>query len=181
MRKPTLLGAGVVVALALALGACGDTAQETVQETEDAARRAAERAEEAARGAATSVATRAENLTRLSATLTGAAEVPGPGDPDATGTARVNIDATKGEVCYEVAAQKIDRPTGLHIHEGEAGKSGGIVVRLNTPTASDTTTRGCAPAEAALLGRMTGNPRNFYVNVHTDVYPEGAARGQLAQ
>ncbi len=181
MRKPTVNSAGLVLALALALAGCGQTAEETVEQTEDAARRAAERTEEVARGAATSVATGAENLTRLRATLTGATEVPGPGDPDATGTAVVNIDATKREVCYEVAVQKIDRPTGMHIHEGGAGKAGDIVVRLTTPTASDITTAGCTPVDSALVGRMTANANNFYVNVHTDTYPQGAARGQLSQ
>jgi CHRD domain-containing protein len=45
----------------------------------------------------------------------------------------VNLDVSKGEVCYEVAVQKIDRPVGMHIHEREAGKSGDVVVPLTTP------------------------------------------------
>ncbi len=88
----------------------------------------AEKAEDAARRAATTVANKAESATRLTAVLAGAAEVPGPGDPDGTGTAIVNLDVSKGEACYEVSAQKIDRPTGMHIHEGETGKSGPVVI-----------------------------------------------------
>ena len=166
MRKRSLARALVIVALALAMASCGD-------DDEDA--------EDTLGDTVTSVVDRVEGATRLKATLTGAVEVPGPGDPDATGSATVNVDVTKGEVCYEVNVQKIDRPTGMHIHEAEAGKSGDVVVPLTTPTASDTTTTGCANADAALLGRLTANPGNFYVNVHSATYPQGAARGQLSQ
>ncbi len=166
MRKRRVGPVGAVAALVLAVVGCGDDGEEV---------------EESVRDAATSVASRVEGATRLRANLIGAAEVPNPGDPDATGTATVNIDVSKGEVCYEVAVQRIDRPTAMHIHEGEAGKAGGIVVPMTTPTASDTTTTGCANADAALIGRITANPDDFYVNVHTQTYPQGAARGQLSQ
>ncbi len=161
------LGAACVIAAAVLVAAgCGDDG---------------EGVDDAARRTATSVADRVEGATRLKATLSGAAEVPGPGDPDATGTATVNLDVTAGEACYEVTVQKIDRPTSMHIHEGESGKSGDIVVPLSTPTASDTTTTGCANVEASLMARVAANPGNFYVNVHTQAYPQGAARGQLSQ
>ncbi len=160
------MGVCVIALLALGMAGCGDEAEE---------------AEETAREVATTVAERAERATRLNATLTGSAEVPGPGDPDGAGTATVNLDVSKREVCYEVAVQKIDRPVGMHIHEGERGKSGGIVVPLTTPTASETTTTGCMNVDADLIGRMAATPGNFYVNVHTGTYPQGAVRGQLSQ
>jgi hypothetical protein len=166
MRKRSIRGACVAAALALAMAGCGDDGEE---------------AEDTARRTATSIAERVESATRLRATLTGAAEVPRAGDPDATGTATVNVDVTEGEVCYEVSVQNIDRPAGMHIHEGEAGKTGDIVVPFTTPTASDTTTTGCTNVDAPLLARLTANPGNFYVNVHTDRYPQGALRGQLSQ
>lgn len=160
------MSAWVIVALTLVMVGCGDEAEE---------------AEETGRQAATTVAEQLEQATRLSATLSGDVEVPTAGDPDGAGTATVNLDVTKGEVCYEVAVQKIDRPDGMHIHEGERGESGPVVVPLNTPTASDTTTTGCASVDATLIGRLAANPDNFYVNVHTQTYPAGALRGQLSQ
>ncbi len=147
----------------LVAAACGDEAEETARRT------------------ATTAANRLEGATRLTATLTGAAEVPQQGDPDGTGTAAVNLDVTKGEVCYEVSVQKINRPVGMHIHEGEAGKSGRVVVSLTTPTGTDTTTTGCTEADGALIGRIAANPNSFYVNVHSDKYPDGAVRWQLSQ
>ncbi len=159
----------IVAVAALALGsvACGE------EDREDAEREA--------RRTATTVQERVEEATRLTANLSGDAEVPRPGDPDGTGTATVNIDATKGEVCYEVTVRMIDRPTGMHIHEGEAGESGPVVVPLTAPTASDATSSDCVEAEDSLIGRITARPGDFYVNVHTATYPEGAVRGQLSQ
>ena len=166
MSKRTLSAVVVMAALVFGMAACGDDDDE---------------AEDEVRDAVTTVASRLEGITRLKATLSGATEVPGPGDPDGTGTATVNIDVNKTEVCYEVAVQRIDRPVGMHIHEGEAGKSGDVVVPFTTPRATDTTTTGCANADAALIARMVATPGRFYVNVHTDAYSQGAVRGQLSQ
>ncbi len=166
MRKRSMGRAAVIAAVLLLAAGCGEEVDE---------------AQESAEGAASTLSSRLESTTRLTATLTGSSEVPKPGDPDATGTAMVNLDVSKTEVCYDVTVQKIDRPVGMHIHEGEAGKSGPVVVPLTTPTASDTTTSGCANADATLMGRIAANPGNFYVNVHSDAYPEGAVRGQLSQ
>jgi hypothetical protein len=167
MSKRTVWSVVLIAAFAWGATACGE---------DDA-----DEAEDAVRDAATTVQSRLEGATRLKATLIGTAEVPGPGDPDGTGTANVNIDVSKTEVCYEVSVQRIDRPTGMHIHEGEAGKSGGIVVPFTTPRASDTTTTGCTNVDATLLGRLAARPGDFYVNVHTDTHPQGAIRGQLSQ
>lgn len=166
MRKRSVGNACVAVVVALAMAGCGDEAEE---------------AEDAAERTATTVAEQVERATRLNATLSGAEEAPTRGDPDGTGNAMVNLDVTEGEVCYEVTVQNIDTPVGMHIHEGERGESGGIVVPLTTPTASDTTTTGCNDVDPTLIARMAANPGNFYVNVHTETYPQGAVRGQLSQ
>ena len=167
MSKRRLWSAVLVAALAWGATACSE---DDVDE-----------AEETARDVATTVESRLEGATQLKATLSGSAEVPTPGDPDGTGTATFNLDVSKTEVCYDVRVQRIDRPTGMHIHEAEVGKAGGIVVPLTTPTGTDTTTTGCANIDATLLGRMAARPGDFYVNVHTDTYPQGALRGQLNQ
>ena len=170
MRRRSLWCAAAIAVLVLGTAGCGDDADEVADEVE-----------ESARDAATTVQSRVEGATRFQATLTGSAEVPGPGDPDGTGTASINIDVSKTEVCYEVAVQKLDRPTAMHIHEGDSGKAGDPVVTLTAPRATDTTASGCANADAGLLGRLTARPNGFYVNVHTDTYPQGAIRGQLSQ
>jgi carbon monoxide dehydrogenase subunit G len=166
MSKRTLGAACVIAVAALAVAGCGDDGDS---------------AEDAIRRTATSVADRVEGATQLKATLSGTQEVPGPGDPDGTGTAKVNLDVTKRDVCYEVKVENIERPDKMHIHEGASGKAGDIVVPLATATGGDATTTGCANVDAALIGRMASNPGDFYVNVHTEDYPNGAVRGQLSQ
>ena len=39
---------------------------------------------------------------KFTTTLTGAAEVPGPGDPDGSGTAKITLNYGQGEVCWEI-------------------------------------------------------------------------------
>ena len=171
MRKRRLCSVVLTAALALGATACGDDDADEAEET----------ARDVASTVASTVESRLEGATQLRATLSGTTEVPGPGDPDGTGTASVNVDVSKTQVCYDVRVQRIDKPSAMHIHEAESGKAGGVVVTLTTPTASDTTTTGCANADAPLIGRIAATPGNFYVNVHTDTYPQGAVRGQLSQ
>ncbi len=166
MRKH-LVSAAVAVALASFVAACGGDDTSVI--------------EQEGGETATSVARDLEGTTRLTASLNGASEAPAAGDPDGTGTASVNLDVSEGRVCYEVTVQEIDRPVGMHIHEGGAGKSGPIVVPLTTPSANDKPTSGCADADRTLIGRMAADPGDFYVNVHSNTYPQGAVRGQLSQ
>ena len=65
-------------------------------------------------------------------TLTGAAEAPGPGDPDGVGVAEVNISKA-GAVCFAIAVEGIIPATLAHIHQAPAGVPGPIVVHLEPP------------------------------------------------
>ena len=56
--------------------------------------------------------------------LVGQQEVPGPGDPDGTGTAKITADATTNQICYDLTVQNITRPTAAHIHSGARGDMG---------------------------------------------------------
>lgn len=68
--------------------------------------------------------------------------------------------------------------TGLHIHRGEAGVNGPIVVPLD-PTQLNGDERVCTTAAPELVREIKNNPAGFYLNVHTATYPNGAVRGQL--
>ena len=113
------------------------------------------------------------------ATLTGAAEVPGPGDPDGGGMVQVTLDPDKNEVCYDLTVTKIDEATAAHIHEGAVGKDGPVKVGLDTP--KDGSAKGCKSADAAVVKDMMANPANYYVNIHSKDFPKGAVRGQLSK
>lgn len=109
--------------------------------------------------------------------LTGAAEVPGPGDADGSGTARITADATTNQICYELTVQAIDAPTAAHIHRGAVGVAGPPVLTLDPPTTG--ASRGCYDVARELAAGIVANPENHYVNVHNARYPQGAVRGQL--
>lgn len=120
----------------------------------------------------------ADGGTRLRAKLTGAAEVPGPGDPDGSGGASVIVNPSQRRVCYELFVRNIDPATAAHIHVGAAGVAGPVVVNLSAP--SDGSSSGCADVTAELAQNIRANPANYYVNVHNTPYPAGAVRGQLS-
>ena len=107
--------------------------------------------------------------------MTGAAEVPGPGDSDGTGEAFLILHPNGGKVCYALSVSGTQPPSAAHIHEGSADESGGPVVPL--PTADNLA--GCVTAESSLLRQISANPDDYYVNVHNAEYPGGAVRGQL--
>ena len=113
-------------------------------------------------------------------TLTGAAEVPGPGDPDGSGTAEVSIADKVDNLCYEIDdVRGIAPATVAHIHRGAAGSEGPPVVTLDAPT--DGESNGCTQVPEALEDEIEANPAMFYVNVHNAEYPKGAIRGQLGK
>lgn len=111
--------------------------------------------------------------------LTGAAEVPGPGDSDGSGTVTLTFNPDKGEVCYELSVANLQEVTAAHIHAGAAGKDGPVTVGLEAPKAGTAT--GCKSADPAVIRTIMQNPADYYVNVHTAEFPKGAVRGQLAK
>src|SRR5215510_2018359 len=69
----------------------------------------------------------------MTITLTGAAEIPGPGDPDGTGTVRLTLNPGKSQVCCELMADKIVPANGVTIHAGAIDKAGPPIVTLKAP------------------------------------------------
>jgi hypothetical protein len=119
------------------------------------------------------------NNRTLTANLTGEAEVPGPGDPDGGGIARVKIDLDTNQLCYDLRVRKIDPATMAHIHEAEEGESGPVVQGLAAPTSG--TSSACLTISRTLALEILANPEEYYVNVHNTAFPGGAVRGQLGK
>lgn len=116
--------------------------------------------------------------------LTGAEEAPGPGDANATGFARIKIPrvASNSRVCFKLNWADIDGTVTMsHIHRNPAGVAGPVVITLfveNLPSTGDK--RGCIRGvDSALTKDIRQNTTNYYVNVHSTVFPPGAIRGQL--
>jgi hypothetical protein len=118
--------------------------------------------------------------TTLTATLAGVTEGENPGDPDGSGTASVTLDPATGQACWVLSATGIGPVTQSHIHVGGEGESGGVVVNLDLD-GFEGTSEGCVEGEdAAAIQAVIDDPAGHYVNLHTEEFPAGAIRGQLA-
>ncbi|QIK95651.1 CHRD domain-containing protein [Sphingomonas sp. HDW15A] len=116
---------------------------------------------------------------KFSATLTGAAEVPGPGDPDGKGSASITINPGKPELCYKLSVKDIATATGAHVHTGSPTQAGPVSVTLTAPASGSSS--GCVTINRELADAIRKSPQAFYVNVHNSEFPGGAIRGQLGK
>jgi hypothetical protein len=113
----------------------------------------------------------------LATSLTGADEVPGPGDPDGTGSFVARVNPGTGQLCYVVTVAGVDDVVAAHVHRAPVGVAGPVVVPLEAPT--DGSSEACATIDRGLAVELAAHPAEFYVNVHSVTHPAGAVRGQL--
>ncbi len=114
-------------------------------------------------------------LATLRAHLQGEKEVPGPGDPDGSGTAVVKV--YKAQVFFTLTVENIAPADAAHIHLGLRDEAGPVIVTLEPPTGGSS--RACTPITRALSLELREHPSRYYVNVHNKRFPDGAIRGQL--
>ena len=121
-------------------------------------------------------------LITFTAELTAEAEVPTPGPDGATGSAVIRFDDETNELCYELTIDGIDGGDAViaaHIHEGEAGVAGDVVVPLFTEPPTGEMTGCVEDVDADVMAAIQADPEAYYVNIHTEAYQAGAVRGQL--
>jgi hypothetical protein len=113
--------------------------------------------------------------------MSGAQEVPGPGDPDGTGSGTITLNDVTGLVSWNFTYQNITAPTLMHIHTGAAGVSGGILINLGVATSggAGTLISSTVHGNLAQVTSVITNPQGFYVNIHNASFPGGAVRGQI--
>lgn len=111
----------------------------------------------------------------LMASLSGGAEVPGPGDADGTGMFMGRLNVGQGQLCYTLTSSNLGTLTMAHIHSGKAGVAGPPVVTLmaNSPTET------CMMVDKDAAQKIVAMADDFYVNIHTADFRAGAIRGQL--
>lgn len=127
----------------------------------------------------------ARHIAVVATVLTGAQEIPGPGDDDGRGAFAAVIRGDR--LCYALAATRIEPAAAAHIHAAPSGVAGGIVVGLTPPnrashgciTAVDDSQNSTETLTDSELAAIVASPDQFYVNVHNAPFPAGAIRGQL--
>jgi hypothetical protein len=121
-------------------------------------------------------ATAGAKPTTLRASLTGVAETPA-GAPNGSAKVTVTLDSSKRKVCWKFTGPKgVTGPNAAHIHQGEKGKAGAIVV----PFGATFKSKGCQTKVAkAAIKQILAHPSLYYVNIHNSAFPAGAVRGQL--
>ena len=145
--------------------------------------------------------------------MTGSEVVPGPGDPDGTGSGNIGVvkpykafiklsivwgAETQCGFLYSrdhcVCLSTIGVPTAAHIHTGKSGEAGPVVATLFSEPLTypgdgskycgdwpdDPSAIKIRDLPEKLLIRFGKKPGNFYMDVHSEEYPDGALRGQLA-
>jgi hypothetical protein len=94
-----------------------------------------------------------------------------------SGSATVTIRVPKSELCFTLSVSNLGSPvTAAHIH---LGSTGAIVVPLTAPTSGSSS--GCVTVAKALLREIVASPGAYYINVHTDAFPNGQVRGDLSK
>jgi hypothetical protein len=102
------------------------------------------------------------------------------GDPDAIGGMIVIVNPTRDTVCFLTRWSGIDGTVvAAHIHEAPVGVAGPVRVPLFSGSfGSSDMTRACVSA-MGFADDILANPEDYYVNIHSTVYPAGAIRAQL--
>ncbi len=120
------------------------------------------------------------------------------GDPNGRGEVYVfgiDNDPTRQTLCYVLLVDRIAEtelapggPRQAHIHLGDKGANGPVVVNLAWPqdgqsadclTVGDTRAGNPVFVNGGNPSDIFAHPSSFYVNVHNGEYPAGAVRGQL--
>ena len=115
--------------------------------------------------------------------LTGRQEVP---PVDTQGSGRIELDffqaaSGNGFVCYQLQVTDLEGDVVAgHIHEAPRGVNGPIVIDLMPQIDSDNGyVEDCVTAPTSVISDVLDDPKGYYVNVHTEPYPDGEVRGQL--
>ncbi len=94
---------------------------------------------------------------------------------ESTGVAILTIDEQNLTLNYHLYVYNIENVFASHIHLGAEGENGPVAIPLEPPE------EGQSSGEVSLSEDNLSNLNEglFYVNVHTDEYPDGEIRGQL--
>jgi hypothetical protein len=129
-----------------------------------------------------------DDVAKFNNNLAGTEEVP-QADLDGDGRAQVTLNTETGEVCFRVRFSSAGTPNRGHIHVGDGGANGGIVIPFFELVGQPADPRNddleegqlsdCVMADPVLVQAIADDPTGYYVNLHNARFPGGAMRCQL--
>lgn len=122
------------------------------------------------------------NTTSVEAKLKGKYVVDGGADKGGA-QMEIALKPTQSKLCFDFSAKRLDPITYGAIHkapEGEVGKEKVMLFSDSTGLAGTGSYEGCVKnVKSKLLKKIAAKPENFYADLDTKAYPDGAVRGQL--
>ncbi|MFI7610891.1 CHRD domain-containing protein [Nonomuraea terrae] len=102
---------------------------------------------------------------------------------DRNGLAVAKFRIQGNRLYFLVQWKNVAKPTAFHIHRGKAGVNGPVVIDLlaNGKTRGNTSVGSVVVKDAGVLNGIKANPKNWYANLHTKQFADGAVRGQLVK
>jgi hypothetical protein len=112
------------------------------------------------------------------ANLRGAEVVSSSGDRDGYAEAEVSIANNLDQICYDINnARNLGPITSVSLNRGRMGQTGPVVLRFRE--ANEGGWKNCVKRSEWLEANLEWRPGNYYVQISTTEYPNGAVRGQL--
>lgn len=116
--------------------------------------------------------------------LSGAANLPNPGDPNGSGTGTVSVYPSQNTLCWSLSASGVGQGVELHLHRGTRTEQSFVVSTVSLMTDALRTPgniSGCLKiTRRTLLNEIAARPYMFYMALHNLEFPGGALRGQLS-
>lgn len=118
--------------------------------------------------------------TEVAGVATGDQVVPGPGEANVFTPLFIDVMNDGTTLCSFLFYPGQGTPTTADIHHAGAGSTGPAVLTL-PPFTDGQGSDGCVGGQdPSLLADIKANPADYYVNIASDTFPDGALRGQLA-
>ena len=114
------------------------------------------------------------------ATLSGQEVVTSAGDRDGYAQAEVSIANTLDQICYDINnTRNLAEITSVSINRGLRGQTGPAV--LTFTRANEGGFKNCVKRSEWLEDSLEWKPGNYYIQISTTEFPQGAIRGQLTR
>ena len=116
----------------------------------------------------------------FTADLLGAPDPQRPGGSVRTGTAALDSNPGRDELCLTLVLSEMTPVTAVHVHAGPVGTNGRVVASFPAPRTPGTS-RMCVTVTDQVIKEIRKEPGQYYVDVHTADLVNGTLSGQLTK